>query len=149
MRRSLSAEADLHRLLEAPGRRAEFARTHKLLDDPRVTRLGRALRKSSLDELPQLWNVLRGDLSIVGPRPITVEESTLLDHDLGGRCAYWQTSSLRPGLTGYWQITGRSGTDYLDRVRLDEAYLKGWSLGLDLTILAKTIPVVLRRSGAL
>jgi exopolysaccharide biosynthesis polyprenyl glycosylphosphotransferase len=141
----LSAEID--RLLQDPLRRAEFERTHKFTDDPRITRLGKWLRKSSLDELPQLWNVLRGEISIVGPRPITAEEFDMLGAEKLGR-GYWSITDLRPGLTGYWQINGRSEMDYSDRIRLDTAYLTGWSLGLDLTIIAKTFRVLTLQRGA-
>ena len=141
------ASAALHRLLQDPNRRAEFERTHKLADDPRVTRMGKWLRKSSLDELPQLWNVLRGEISIVGPRPITAEEFDLLGDEKLDR-GYWSITDLRPGLTGYWQINGRSEMDYSDRIRLDTAYLNGWSLGLDLTIIAKTFRVLTLQRGA-
>ncbi len=131
------AEAALAALLADPRRGEEFARSHKLTDDPRVTRVGRFLRRTSLDELPQLINVLRGELSLVGPRPITADElerygvhaDMLLD--------------VKPGLTGYWQINGRSSTTYADRVRLDIAYVTGWSLKLDFVILAKTARVLL------
>src|SRR5206468_1708115 len=136
---------DLTQLLADPLRRAEFERTHKLADDPRVTRVGRWLRTTSLDELPQLWNILRGDMSVVGPRPITSDEFDLL----GGACdGYWTKSELRPGLTGYWQINGRSAMDYADRTRLDKAYLNGWSLGLDVAIIARTFRALVARRGA-
>jgi exopolysaccharide biosynthesis polyprenyl glycosylphosphotransferase len=139
--------AGLDLLLTDPVRRAEFERTHKFEDDPRVSRVGSWLRRRSLDELPQLWNILRGDISIVGPRPITTDELALMDRD-AVTAAYWSISDLRPGLTGYWQINGRSAMDYADRVRLDRAYLGGWSIGLDLSIVAKTFRAVLTRRGA-
>ena len=119
-------------------RRAEFQASQKLSDDPRVTGIGRVLRRFSLDELPQLVNVLIGDISLVGPRPITAEElaryGTSVDQLLG----------LRPGVTGYWQINGRSRLSYEDRVRLDISYCNNWSLGLDLTIIAKTVRTLVR-----
>ena len=113
----------------------------KISDDPRVTRVGRLLRKSSLDELPQLWNVLRGEMSLVGPRPTSFHANT---YEL------WQTERLEvvPGITGLWQISGRSDVDFDERLRLDIRYLKRRSIGLDLLILLKTLPVLLSRRGA-
>jgi lipopolysaccharide/colanic/teichoic acid biosynthesis glycosyltransferase len=111
--------------------------------DPRVTRLGRFLRGSSLDELPQLWNILRGDMSLVGARPIEPAQVPML---------YRGNSSLllqmRPGLTGYWQVNGRSHVGDSERAELDLHYVRNWSLWLDLRILAKTVPAVLTRHGA-
>ncbi len=126
------ADEALNRVLRDPAAREEFERTHKLADDPRVTGYGRFLRRSSLDELPQLLNVLRGDVSLVGPRPVTAQEL--------GRYGDEVTTllSFRPGVTGYWQVNGRSRTDYEERVRLDIAYIRGWSLKLDVAILGKT-----------
>lgn len=136
------AEAEFARLISEPARAAEFGTKHKFRDDPRVTRLGKILRASSIDELPQLVNVLRGDLSLVGPRPITHDE---LDR-YGDKS---QTLlNIRPGVTGYWQISGRSDLDYVDRVRLDLAYVGGWTLGLDLKILARTARVLVLARGA-
>jgi exopolysaccharide biosynthesis polyprenyl glycosylphosphotransferase len=148
--RSMRAEDEteaLRLLLEDPKIREEFEHTHKLTYDPRVTRVGRLLRRSSLDELPQLWNVIRGDISIVGARPITVSELAVMD-ECEKQAAYWSISEMRPGLTGYWQINGRSGIDYSQRIRLDSAYLTGWSIGLDLSIIAKTFRVLVARRGA-
>jgi exopolysaccharide biosynthesis polyprenyl glycosylphosphotransferase len=140
------------RLLADPARREEFARTQKLEHDPRVTRVGRFLRRSSLDELPQLWNVLVGDLSLVGPRPITEQERIERyqgDLDLAHRpMGYWDLDAFRPGMTGYWQISGRSRMSFEERIRLDTAYLTGWSLGLDINILAKTLRSLAITSGA-
>lgn len=122
--------------------RAEWERDFKLKNDPRVTPIGRFLRKTSLDELPQLWNVLRGEMSLVGPRPIVDAEleryGDLVDYYL----------EARPGITGLWQISGRNDIDYSDRVNLDAWYVKNWSLWYDLVILLKTVKVVLRREGA-
>ncbi|MDQ3870052.1 MAG: sugar transferase, partial [Chloroflexota bacterium] len=130
-------------LLTDPHKRAQFERTHKFSDDPRVTRTGAFLRRTSLDELPQLINVLSGAISLVGPRPVTREE---LPRYGGGVAALL---NLRPGLTGYWQIMGRSETTYAERVRLDMAYVTSWSLKSDLSILAKTFGrAVLSRHGA-
>ena len=137
-----TAEEELRRLMEDPARAREFEGSQKFSDDPRVTRIGRFLRKTSLDELPQLLNVLVGDLSLVGPRPITTEELTRYGRDAE------VLLSVRPGVTGYWQINGRSSLDYDERIRLDLAYVSGRSLRLDLEILAKTVRVVLARGGA-
>jgi Undecaprenyl-phosphate galactose phosphotransferase WbaP len=120
----------------------EWQLTHKLRDDPRVTRVGRLLRKTSLDELPQIWNVLRGDMSMVGPRPIVREESAKYGP------AFALYTQVRPGLTGLWQVSGRNDTNYKRRVSLDCQYIQGWSLGLDAKILWKTVRVVLGGRGA-
>jgi Undecaprenyl-phosphate galactose phosphotransferase WbaP len=126
----------------SPQLRAQWLATHKLKQDPRVTRLGTLLRKSSLDELPQLWNILIGDMSLIGPRPIVAAEV-----EKYGKCfdLYIQ---VRPGLTGLWQVSGRNDTSYQYRVELDEYYVRNKSLKLDLQILWKTIFVVLRKTGA-
>jgi Undecaprenyl-phosphate galactose phosphotransferase WbaP len=126
----------------SPELRAEWLATHKLKQDPRVTRLGAALRKLSLDELPQLWNIILGDMSLVGPRPIVNAEV-----EKYGKCfdLYIQ---VRPGLTGLWQVSGRNNTTYERRVELDEYYIRNRSLKLDLQILWKTVFVVVRKDGA-
>jgi len=122
--------------------RAEWEADHKLRNDPRVTRFGRFLRKSSLDELPQLWNVLRGEMSLVGPRPIVEAEiSKYTDR-------YDLYTKVMPGITGLWQVSGRNDTTYDERVELDAFYTRNWSPWLDLFILARTIKVVLFREGA-
>lgn len=122
--------------------RAEWAQEQKLRRDPRVTGIGRILRATSLDELPQLINVLRGDMSLVGPRPIVAAEieryGTYIDD-------YYAT---RPGITGLWQVSGRSNTSYARRVELDTQYVREWTIQRDIQILMKTLPAVLRREGA-
>jgi Undecaprenyl-phosphate galactose phosphotransferase WbaP len=125
-----------------PKLRAEWEEKHKLSRDPRITRVGYFLRKASLDELPQLWNVLRGDLSLVGPRPIVWDE---VDKYEGGFALY---KKVKPGLTGLWQISGRSDTSYTERVRLDAFYVRNWSVWLDIYILLKTPGEVLGGKGA-
>ncbi|WP_233134152.1 undecaprenyl-phosphate galactose phosphotransferase WbaP [Aggregatibacter actinomycetemcomitans] len=122
--------------------RKEWSVSFKLKDDPRITEIGKFLRRTSLDELPQLWNVLRGDMSLVGPRPIVRQELKFYESDL----AYYYM--VRPGLSGLWQVSGRSDTDYETRVYLDSWYVKNWSLWNDIIILAKTVNVVLKGKGA-
>jgi exopolysaccharide biosynthesis polyprenyl glycosylphosphotransferase len=114
----------------------------KMADDPRITRVGRLLRATSIDELPQLWNVLRGDMSLVGPRPALPHETEEWDALLTQRLR------VKPGITGMWQVNGRSDTSFEDYTRLDLYYVDNWSLATDLAILAKTVPVVLLRQGA-
>ena len=125
-----------------PALAAEWVATRKLRNDPRVTPVGRCLRRTSLDELPQLINVLRLDMSLVGPRPIIDEEVPLYGQDIQ---FYYET---RPGLTGLWQVSGRSETSFAERVRLDTRYVRRWTMWRDLAILAKTVQVVLSRKGA-
>jgi lipopolysaccharide/colanic/teichoic acid biosynthesis glycosyltransferase len=114
----------------------------KIRDDPRVTRVGRVLRRFSLDEVPNVLNVLRGEMSLVGPRPLPSRDYTRLEP--------WhrRRSNVLPGMTGLWQIAGRSDLPFDDLVRLDFYYLENWSLWLDVTILIKTIPAVVARRGA-
>jgi len=114
----------------------------KIRDDPRITRLGRFLRRWSLDELPQLWNVARGDMSIVGPRPPLPQEVERYDHNVRRRLL------VKPGLTGLWQVGGRSGLPWDEAVRLDLYYVENWSLSMDAMIIGKTVSAVLRRHGA-
>jgi exopolysaccharide biosynthesis polyprenyl glycosylphosphotransferase len=115
----------------------------KIKEDPRVTRLGRFLRRTSLDELPQLWNVLLGDMSLVGPRPMSVRDVSLFSE-----AQLMRRFSVRPGMTGIWQVSGRSSFSFDHWVTLDFSYIDEWSFVLDLKILARTIPAVLKRSGA-
>ena len=137
------SDAVLARLLTTDAAAAdEWAATHKLRGDPRVTWIGRILRQTSLDELPQLFNVLRLEMSLVGPRPIVQAEVHRYGDDIHH---YYAT---RPGLTGLWQVSGRSDTGYKQRVQLDTWYVKNWSLWNDITILARTVPAVLKRKGA-
>jgi Undecaprenyl-phosphate galactose phosphotransferase WbaP len=137
------AEAVLQRMLEEdPELREEYSRYHKLRDDPRVTRVGRFLRKTSLDELPQLWNVLRGEMSLVGPRPYLPREAG----DIGDT----QSDILRvyPGITGPWQVGGRNNTFFGERVGMDAHYVRNWSIWLDLVILARTVKTLAFDRGA-
>lgn len=139
----VNAPAVLEKLLsERPDLRAEWERDFKLKDDPRVTRVGAFLRKTSLDELPQLWNILIGDMSIVGPRPIAPAEI-----EKYGRFAKYYFAQ-RPGLTGLWQVSGRSDASYERRVVLDAFYSKNRSLSMDIGIIFKTVRVVLKGNGA-
>jgi lipopolysaccharide/colanic/teichoic acid biosynthesis glycosyltransferase len=115
----------------------------KIKDDPRVTRVGSFLRKTSIDELPQLWNVLVGDMSLVGPRPMSVRDVSLFSE-----AALMRRFSVRPGLTGIWQVAGRSSLTFEQWIAMDFSYIDDWSLSLDLKILARTVPAVLKRSGA-
>jgi exopolysaccharide biosynthesis polyprenyl glycosylphosphotransferase len=131
------ALAELRALNEASGP------LFKMRDDPRVTRVGKLLRRWSLDELPQLWNVVRGDMSLVGPRPPLPEEVEAYEHD-------WHFDRLEvlPGITGLWQVSGRSNLSFDDYMRLDLSYVENWSIGFDLFILAKTLPALVSRKGA-
>jgi exopolysaccharide production protein ExoY len=133
----------LQRLLESdPAAAAEWASTCKLRHDPRITLIGTLLRKSSLDELPQLFNVLRGEMSIVGPRPVTEEELTRYSNSVNAYLA------CRPGITGLWQVSGRSSTSYSRRVACDTFYAQNWSMTLDAKILVVTIPSLLLTDSA-
>ena len=139
----MDSEHVLQRVLsEDPAAAEEWAATQKLRNDPRVTRLGNFLRRSSLDELPQLFNVLRGEMSLVGPRPIVQAEIARYGDDID---YYYET---KPGLTGLWQVSGRSDTSYARRVRLDVWYVRNWTLWHDIAILMKTIPAVFLQRGA-
>lgn len=137
------AQEQLKRLLaEDPIARAQWAENQKLDPDPRVTRVGKFLRMSSVDELPQLWNVLMGEMGLVGPRAVTREEM-----DRYGDAAELYQRVL-PGISGLWQVSGRSDTSYAERVRLDAAYVRGWSPWWDIVILARTVLVLARARGA-
>lgn len=136
------SDARLAELLrESPVAREEWNRDQKLHDDPRITPVGRFLRRTSLDELPQLFNVVRGEMNLVGPRPIVVAE---LRRYGGSKFHYL---SVKPGMTGLWQVSGRQETTYDERVRLDRTYVEQRSFRFDCMILARTVGVVLRRDG--
>ncbi|HCJ3419235.1 TPA: undecaprenyl-phosphate galactose phosphotransferase WbaP, partial [Klebsiella pneumoniae] len=139
----INSQEVLSKLLENdPVARVEWDTTFKLKNDPRVTPIGRFLRRTSLDELPQLFNVLRGEMSLVGPRPIITDELARYNDEV----AYYLLS--KPGMTGLWQVSGRSDVDYDTRVYLDAWYVKNWSMWNDIAILFKTVGVVLKRDGA-
>ena len=140
--RSMVPDADtrLREHLSAdPAARAEWDRTQKLMNDPRITRMGRFIRKCSIDELPQLWNVLRGDMSLVGPRPMMPEQASLYPG-----ISYF---ALRPGITGTWQVSARNESSFAERARFDSDYYRSVSLGTDLGILLATVRVVVRGTG--
>lgn len=129
-------------LSENPQAAQEWSESQKLRDDPRVTRFGAALRRMSLDELPQLLNILKGEMSLVGPRPIVMEEVSHYG------AAIDDYMSVRPGLTGLWQVSGRSDVGYRDRVKLDQQYIRQRSFRRDIGILLRTVSVVLRKQGS-
>ena len=129
-------------LLKDPNAKAEWEETFKLKNDPRVTKIGHLLRRTSMDELPQLFNVIKGEMSLVGPRPIVQEELERYREQVG----YYLMS--KPGITGLWQVSGRSDVDYETRVYFDAWYVKNWSMWNDIAILFKTVGVVLKRDGA-
>lgn len=140
---SNSAEILKKHLEENPDAQLEWEKDFKLRDDPRVTKFGKFIRKTSLDELPQFWNVLRGDMSLVGPRPVIIAELK----------KYYKTNSnyyvaVKPGITGPWQVGGRNDLDYDSRIRLDVDYAVNWSISADVRILIKTVVVVLARRGS-
>jgi lipopolysaccharide/colanic/teichoic acid biosynthesis glycosyltransferase len=140
--RSMDREAHDLRYLHAHRNRPTTGPVFKVPDDPRVTRVGRVIRRLSLDELPQLLNVLRGDMSLVGPRPALPEEYALCDDFVR------QRTQVKPGLTCTWQISGRSDVDFLRWVDMDLQYIQEWSLRVDLSLLLRTIPAVFRGYGA-
>ncbi len=139
----VDADAELQRLLSASAAlRFEWAQDQKLRHDPRVTRLGRLIRRLSLDEFPQLINIIRGDMSLVGPRPIVAAEITRYGRYITDYCA------VRPGLTGLWQVSGRNDVSYRRRVSMDRIYVRNKSVWFDLVILFRTVPVVLGSKGS-
>jgi Undecaprenyl-phosphate galactose phosphotransferase WbaP len=143
--RSMVADAEqkLQKIIETdPELRTEWENNQKLQNDPRITSFGKFLRRTSIDEFPQLINILKGDMSLVGPRPIVDEEISKYGEDFS------RVFSIRPGLTGLWQVSGRSHADYHDRISYDTYYLQNWSVWLDLWIIYKTIGVVFNGKGA-
>jgi lipopolysaccharide/colanic/teichoic acid biosynthesis glycosyltransferase len=139
----INAEVALAEYLEAnPEAKREWMTDHKLRMDPRITPVGRFMRKFSLDELPQLWNVVKGEMSLVGPRPIVSSEIPKYGE------GYLDYCRVRPGLTGLWQVSGRNDTGYTQRVELDGHYVRCWSVARDLEIIARTLPAVVRSAGA-
>jgi Undecaprenyl-phosphate galactose phosphotransferase WbaP len=143
--RSMVSNSDeiLKNLLESnPEIRKEWETNHKLKNDPRVTTIGKILRRTSFDEFPQLINILKGEMSLVGPRPIVDDEVQKYGED------YRRIFSVKPGLTGLWQVSGRSDTDYAERVSFDTYYLQSWSVWLDIWVIFKTFSVVIKGKGA-
>ncbi|MDR2484396.1 MAG: undecaprenyl-phosphate galactose phosphotransferase WbaP [Treponema sp.] len=139
----IDADARLKALLASDPRiKAEWEANHKIKQDPRITKLGKFLRRTSLDEFPQLINILKGEMSLVGPRPIVDDEAARYGKDFN------RIFSVRPGLSGLWQVSGRSDTDYNERVSFDTYYLQSWSVWLDLWVLYKTVGAVLKGKGA-
>ncbi len=137
------AEKKLADLLKSsPQLKEEFEKNFKLKDDPRVTRIGRFLRKTSLDELPQIYNVLKGEMNLIGPRPIVKEEIKMYGE------AYHELVKVKPGISGLWQISGRNDLRYDKRVQLDLFYIKNWSIWMDIIILLRTFLVVIYGKGA-
>jgi Undecaprenyl-phosphate galactose phosphotransferase WbaP len=139
----IDAEKKLESVLDADTRlREEWEATYKLKDDPRVTKIGNILRRTSFDELPQLINILKGEMSLVGPRPVTDPEIEKYGENA------LRVLTVKPGLTGLWQVSGRSDTDYAERVSYDLYYIQSWSVWLDLWILYRTPGVILKGKGA-
>lgn len=139
----MDAKEKLAELLENdPVAKAEWERDFKLKNDPRITKSGAFLRKTSLDELPQIFNVLKGEMSLVGPRPVIEEELERYGEYVNDYLM------VKPGITGMWQVSGRSDIDYKERVLLDSWYVRNWSVWIDIVMLVKTLKVVLLRKGA-
>jgi len=139
----VDAQERLQKLFEShPEIKKEWEENHKIQNDPRVTTIGKFLRRTSMDEFPQLINILKGEMSLVGPRPIVDEEVSKYGEDFN------RIFSVRPGLTGMWQVSGRSGTDYATRILYDTYYLQSWSVWLDIWILFMTFGAVIRGKGA-
>jgi exopolysaccharide production protein ExoY len=137
------AEERMARILaEDPEARREYARVRKLKNDPRVTKVGRWIRRRSLDELPQLLNVIRGEMSLVGPRPILISEESAYGARLTHYCL------VRPGMTGLWQVSGRSHASFRSRIAMDMVYVRSQGLALDVKILLATLPVVMLSKGS-
>ena len=144
--RSMYEDADLRLkeiLKQNPSLAMEWEKNHKLKNDPRITPIGRFLRNTSFDELPQFLNILKGDLSVVGPRPVVEAELKKHFKEKASKIL-----SIRPGLTGLWQVSGRSDISYEQRIALDEKYVENQSLMLDVTLVLKTIPAMMMRKGA-
>ena len=139
----VDAKAKLEELLKNdPEAKVEWERDFKLKNDPRITKSGAFLRKTSLDELPQIFNVLKGEMSLVGPRPVIQEELERYGEYVNDYLM------VKPGITGMWQVSGRSDIDYQERVLLDSWYVRNWSVWIDVVMLFKTFKVVLLRKGA-
>ena len=139
----LNADRVLKTELERnPELKQEWDHYQKLRNDPRITPAGKYLRKFSLDELPQLLNVARGEMSLVGPRPIMLNQRELYGQTIS------EYEQVRPGITGLWQVSGRNGTSFVRRAELDDEYIQRWSVWLDIYILLKTVRVVFQRNGA-
>jgi lipopolysaccharide/colanic/teichoic acid biosynthesis glycosyltransferase len=125
-----------------PEMEVEWDANHKLRNDPRTTRFGQIIRKLSLDEIPQMWNVLKNEMSIVGPRPIVNTEIQKYQD------TFKLYKQVKPGITGLWQVLGRNNTSYSERIRLDEYYVRNWSIWMDIYIIIRTAWVLIRRRGA-
>ena len=138
----INADEELKKLLKNPEYKKEWEEYHKIENDPRITKVGRFLRKSSIDEMPQFINVFIGQLSIVGPRPLIPGE---IEEHHGDKKLY---ESVKPGLTGWWAVNGRSNQSYKERLKLEYYYVKHRSLGFDIKILFMTVSTVLKKSGA-
>jgi lipopolysaccharide/colanic/teichoic acid biosynthesis glycosyltransferase len=139
----IDARDRLDKLLESnPEIKKEWEKNHKLAKDPRITGIGRFLRRTSIDEFPQFINILKGEMSMVGPRPIVDEEVKKYGEDFN------RVFSVRPGLTGLWQVSGRSGIDYDARIAYDTYYLQSWSIWLDFWVIFMTFGAVMRGRGA-